>query len=142
MKGGAQLREIDLLAGKERRDPRFQIVLAGVRDECGHRVGREALLRPVGEPVIPHKREAGTACVVGIEQRSERPSGKRATMIEQRLPGVGRGRGGHVWRLCWQLLKATALAAELKNRSEVAKRVTALALEQCGEGHAGLCAPA
>ena len=94
---GAQLREIDLLAGEERRDPRLQIALAGVREQQVHRVLREALFRPVGEPFVPFERKTCAASGIGVEQRGQRMTGEQRAVIEQRLPGVGESGRGHCW---------------------------------------------
>jgi hypothetical protein len=83
--------KIDLLAGEHRGNPCGQIALAGIGDEQRHGLGRQPLLRPVGEPIVPGERQLREALRIRGEERRERTAGERAPVIDKRLP-AGRGR--------------------------------------------------
>ena len=58
MQSGAPFRQINFLPVEESLYPTGQISILRVRDQERHRLGREPLLRPIREPVLPNERQA------------------------------------------------------------------------------------
>ena len=64
---GPAFRLVHLFAGEERRDPAFELRGARMLDEQCERLGREALLGHVEEPVVPCDRQAIEAIGIARE---------------------------------------------------------------------------
>jgi hypothetical protein len=87
----AAFRLVDLLSGKECRDPAREACRVCVRDEQAEGVFAKPLLRKIEQPAIPLERQPLEPLGIARKKLRERRAGERAPGLGE----IGRGNGGH-----------------------------------------------